>query len=151
MDFSSSEISFMIFERVVRDDIEQFPLNHQMLAVFMELDGKTPLNLVAQRVGLNMGTLREVIAKLMKNGLIAKMEKDVVTVDKEFFDYLMAHLRLAITYGLMDREAEARAAAAEVRRINPGFSAESFVKMVPFKNQEDLAREIDALRRAGMK
>jgi hypothetical protein len=39
MDFSSSEISSTVFKRIVRDDIGEFPLDHQMLAVFMELDG----------------------------------------------------------------------------------------------------------------
>jgi tetratricopeptide (TPR) repeat protein len=34
-------------------------------------------------------------------------------------DDLYAHLSLAITYGLLDREAEAREAAAEVLRIDP--------------------------------
>ena len=40
MDFSSSEISSTIFKRIVRDDIGNYPLDHQTLAVFMELDGK---------------------------------------------------------------------------------------------------------------
>jgi hypothetical protein len=38
MDFSSSEISSTVFKRIVRDDIGEFPLDHQMLAVFMELE-----------------------------------------------------------------------------------------------------------------
>jgi hypothetical protein len=54
MDFSSSELSSMVFKRVVRQDIGEFPLNHQMLSVFMALDGKAPLGAVARKTGLNM-------------------------------------------------------------------------------------------------
>jgi site-specific recombinase XerC len=96
MDFSSSEISVMVFKRVVREDIGEFPLDHQMLAVFMELDGKAPLGMVAQRAGLNMSTMRGIIAKLMQNGLVEKMDKEMVTLDRDFFDYLVAHLSLAV-------------------------------------------------------
>jgi site-specific recombinase XerC len=81
MDFSSSEISSTVFKRIVRDDIGEFPLDHQMLAVFMELD---------------MSTMREIIAKLMQNGLVEKVDKEIVILDKDFFDYLVSHLSLAL-------------------------------------------------------
>jgi predicted transcriptional regulator len=96
MDFSSSELSSMVFKRVVRQDIGEFPLDHQMLSVFMELDGKAPLGAVAQKTGLNMSSMREIIAKLMQNGLVEKVEPKIVMLDKDFFDYLMAHLSLAV-------------------------------------------------------
>jgi site-specific recombinase XerC len=86
MDFSSSEISSTVFKRIVRDDIGEFPLDHQMLAVFMELE----------KAGLNMSTMREIIAKLMQNGLVEKVDKEIVNLDKDFFDYLVSHLSLAV-------------------------------------------------------
>ncbi len=96
MDFSSSELSAMVFKRVVRQDIEEFPLDHQMLSVFMELDGKAPLGRVAQKIGLNMGSMREIIAKLVRNGMVQKVDRKIVTLDKDFYDYLVAHLSLAL-------------------------------------------------------
>ena len=96
MDFSSSEISSTVFKRIVRDDIGEFPLDHQMLAVFMELDGKAPLSRIARKTGLNMSTMREIIAKLMQNGLVEKVDKEIVTLDKDFFDFLVSHLSLAV-------------------------------------------------------
>jgi len=96
MDFSSSEISSTVFKRIVRDDIGKFPLDHQMLAVFMELDGKAPLSTIAQKAGLNMSTMREIIAKLMQNGLVEKVDKEIVILDRDFFDYLVSHLSLAL-------------------------------------------------------
>ena len=96
MDFSSGEISSTIFKRIVRDDIGKYPLDHQTLAVFMELDGKAPLGVVAQKAGLNMSTMRDIIAKLMQNGLVEKLEQKTVTLDKEFFNYLAEQLSLAL-------------------------------------------------------
>ena len=96
MDFSSSELSTMVFKRVVRQDIGEFPLDHQMLSVFMALDGKAPLGAVARKTGLNMSSMREIIAKLMQNGLVEKEDQKIVMLDKDFFDFLMAHLSLAV-------------------------------------------------------
>ena len=96
MDFSSSELSAMVFKRVVRQDIGEFPLDHQMLSVFMELDGKAPLGAVARKTGLNMSSMREIIARLMKNGLVEQEEQKITTLDREFFEFLMAQLSLAV-------------------------------------------------------
>ena len=96
MDFSSSELSAMVFKRVVRQDIGEFPLDHQMLSVFMELDGKAPLGVVARKTGLNMSSMREIIARLMQNGLVQKEDQQIVMLDKDFFEYLVAQLSLAV-------------------------------------------------------
>ena len=96
MDFSSSELSAMVFKRVVRQDIGEFPLDHQMLSVFMELDGKAPLGVVARKTGLNMSSMREIIARLMQNGLVQKEDQQIVMLDKDLFEYLVAQLSLAV-------------------------------------------------------
>jgi Mn-dependent DtxR family transcriptional regulator len=96
MDFASSEMSATVFKRIVRDDIGKFPLDRQMLVVFMELDGKAPLSRVAQKTGLNMSTMREIIAKLMQNGLVEKVDKEIIALDKDFIEYMVAHLALAL-------------------------------------------------------
>jgi predicted transcriptional regulator len=96
MDFSSSELSAMVFKRVIRQDIGEFPLNHQMLSVFMELDGKAPLGAIARKTGLNMSSIREIIAQLMQNGLVEKEDQKIIMLDKDFFEYLLGQLSLAI-------------------------------------------------------
>jgi adenylate cyclase len=64
---------------------------------------------------------------------------------------LLAHLLLAASYSSSGHEEEAREEAAEVRRINPKFSLEYWARILPYKNQEDTDRLIDALRQAGLK
>jgi adenylate cyclase len=65
---------------------------------------------------------------------------------------IFAHINLAETYIMMGREKEARAEAAEVLRINPNFSVESFVKTnAPQKDPSIKENVINALRKAGLK
>ena len=64
---------------------------------------------------------------------------------------IIAHLGLAATYSLSRRDEEARAEAEEILRLNPKFSLESYAKTIPHKNQAQIDRYINALRKAGLK
>jgi tetratricopeptide (TPR) repeat protein len=64
---------------------------------------------------------------------------------------LGAHLTLAAVYSELGKEAEARAEAAEVLRINPKFSLEVHKERVPIKDPAMLERQLAALRKAGLK
>jgi adenylate cyclase len=66
-------------------------------------------------------------------------------------DHLLAHMQLARAYALMGREKEARAEAAEVLRIDPKFSVESYARRLPYKDQKLIDDEVSALRKAGLK
>jgi adenylate cyclase len=63
---------------------------------------------------------------------------------------LGAHLTLAAVYSELGKEAEARAEAAEVLRINPQFSLEVHKQRTPIKDPAVLERHIAALRKAGL-
>jgi len=64
---------------------------------------------------------------------------------------LTALIGLAAVYSSSGREEKARAAAAEVLRIEPKFSLERSAEESMYKNQADTERMIDSLRRAGLK
>jgi TolB-like protein/Flp pilus assembly protein TadD len=63
---------------------------------------------------------------------------------------LISHLILTRAYSMAGRMEEARTAAAEILKINPKFSLESYAKRLNFKNQADSDRAIEALRKAGL-
>ena len=65
-------------------------------------------------------------------------------------DHLSSRVIMAAVYGSCGREKEARKEAAEVLRINPKFSVESFTKNLPYKNPSDRDRTIQGLRKAGL-
>jgi hypothetical protein len=57
---------------------------------------------------------------------------------------------MAISYIRLGREEEARAAAAEILRINPEFSLKRYAKILPF-SQPVADRVVEDLRKAGLK
>ncbi|RPI71327.1 MAG: tetratricopeptide repeat protein, partial [Geobacteraceae bacterium] len=65
---------------------------------------------------------------------------------------IFAHTRLAATYSMMGRENEARAEAAEILRLNPKFSVDSWAKRVQnYKDPSETDKIANALRKAGLK
>jgi adenylate cyclase len=64
-------------------------------------------------------------------------------------DYLMAHIFLTATYYMAGREAEARAEAEEVLRLQPQFSVNKLAKVMPYQ-KDYLNRTIEGMRKAGL-
>jgi adenylate cyclase len=64
---------------------------------------------------------------------------------------LFANIDLAALYMYAEREDEARAAVAEVMRIDPNFSLERYGKVLPWKELPEKARFFNALHKAGLK
>ena len=65
-------------------------------------------------------------------------------------DNLNSHVIMAAVYGACGREKEARKEATEVLRINPKFTVESYMKILPYKNPADKDRTAQGLRKAGL-
>ena len=57
---------------------------------------------------------------------------------------------MAAAYGAIGAEDEARAAGQEVLARNPAFTVQSWTLAAPYKNEADLNRELDGLRKAGL-
>jgi adenylate cyclase len=62
-----------------------------------------------------------------------------------------AYFILAFSYAQLNRLDEARAAGAELQRLVPTFSLESWKQMAPFKDPAMLERDLAAMRKAGLK
>ena len=62
-----------------------------------------------------------------------------------------SHMVMVATYISLGRDEQARVEAQEVLRIDPKFSLANWAKRLPFKNQADTERLIEALRKAGLK
>ncbi len=65
-------------------------------------------------------------------------------------NYVSLHVVLAVCYAALGREEEARAAAAEILRINPRFTLKAYSSYVPYTDDRDLQRRVDLLRNAGV-
>jgi adenylate cyclase len=60
------------------------------------------------------------------------------------------HVWLAAAYAQSGQLEEARTEAAEVLRINPGFTIEGYKRLLVFKDPKDLEHRIYGLRKAGL-
>jgi adenylate cyclase len=66
-------------------------------------------------------------------------------------DLMSTHILLAIIYSETGRLEKARAEVKEILRISPDYSLDVMKERTPFEDQTRLDREIDALRKAGLK
>jgi tetratricopeptide (TPR) repeat protein len=60
------------------------------------------------------------------------------------------HVFLAAAYAQAGQLEEARKEAAEVLRVNPAFTIESWKRLLVYKNPEDTEHRLDGLRKAGL-
>ena len=77
---------------------------------------------------------------------IGEYRKALETGQREFAIYM----NLAAAYAQAGQLEEARVETAEVLRINPAFTIESWKRIVVFKDSKDLEHYVDGLRKAGL-
>ena len=65
-------------------------------------------------------------------------------------DIQLPHLWLAAAYGQLGQLEQASKEAAEVLRINPGFTIEGWKRLAVFKDYKDVDHNTDGLRKAGL-
>jgi adenylate cyclase len=61
-----------------------------------------------------------------------------------------SRMMLAACYGHLGRIEEARAAWAELLKVNPNFSLEQRARVLPYKDPRDFARIVEGLAKAGL-
>jgi tetratricopeptide (TPR) repeat protein len=66
-------------------------------------------------------------------------------------NYIFPHLTLAAAFAEMGKIEEARAEVREVMRIRPKYTVKLIPKSFPWKDQDELDRLADSLRKTGMK
>ena len=74
-------------------------------------------------------------------------QKKALSLNPDFFG---SHVLLAAIYSELGRDDEARAALAEVKRINPLISLEILRQRLPFGDHAQVERFFSALKRAEM-
>ena len=65
-------------------------------------------------------------------------------------DSMGCNLFLAVIYGELGWKEEAQAQVAEILRISPRASVEGLRERMPFKDQAELERYVNAVRKAGL-
>ena len=86
--------------------------------------------------------------------MAGRLEEAVSTFKKAIQrtpDNILPHYGLVATYSLMGQEKEARAEAEEVLRMNPKFSTDFYAKTFVYKDQSEMDKVVNAMRKAGLK
>ena len=96
MDVLSGNISSMVFKQAVTGTADDITLDSSLLNVLLELDGKKNLGIIAQKTGLNMGEIRDVISMLLHLNLVESAAEDILMADDEFINFLNTQLSLAV-------------------------------------------------------
>jgi hypothetical protein len=92
----SGDLSALVLKSSIKEDLGEFSLDSHMLQVLMQLDGKKNLGTVASSLSIGLSTLKMVIAKLAKLGLVEKPGATVPAISKAFIDYMIAQLANAM-------------------------------------------------------
>ena len=95
MDILHGDISTMVFRTGIKSESSNISLDINTLRVLTELDGRQQLGLIAQKLGMNMTSIREAISKLIELKLVQSVES-IPMLDNNFFDFLTDSLSLTI-------------------------------------------------------
>ena len=96
MDVLSGNISTMVFKQVVTNGQSDITLDSSFLNVFLGLDGKKNLGIIAQETGLNIDEIRNAIFKLLPLKLVESAAEDILMADDDFFNFLNTQLSLDV-------------------------------------------------------
>ncbi len=96
MNIFSGDFSALVFKGLVKDNLDEFSIDTQMLKVLTHLDGRKNLASVSRAINMDMTILQEVLTRLYSVNLIVKVDKSVPMLNKEFFNFLVAQLSFAL-------------------------------------------------------
>jgi adenylate cyclase len=82
--------------------------------------------------------------------IMRRYAEAVAALERMIGQLVWDHAYLAACYAQLGRSLEARAAAARVLEIDPGFTISKWAETDPLKSQADMDHVIDGLRRAGL-
>ena len=96
MNIFSGDFSALVFKGLVKDNLDEFSIDTQMLKVLTHLDGRKNLASVSSAINMDMKILQEVLTRLYSVNLIVKVDKSIPMLNKEFFNFLVAQLSFAL-------------------------------------------------------
>lgn len=92
----SGDISALVLKGSLKGDLGEFSLDSHMLQVIIKLDGKKNLAAVANSLNIELATMKMVVTKLAKLGLVEVPEPTVPGISREFIEYMISRLANAM-------------------------------------------------------
>lgn len=96
MDFGRPGQPEMFYRKVIRKDSDEISLDADMIRLLIAIDENKSLYQIADEVDMKAVTLRKNLSKLLQQGLIEPVKKDLPVLDKIFLQALKINLSKAI-------------------------------------------------------
>ena len=86
----------LYFRKVIRKDSDKISLDADMIRLLIAIDENKSLNQIAEEVDMQATTLKTTLSKLLDQGLIEPLKKDISYLDHLFLEALRINLSKAI-------------------------------------------------------
>ena len=96
MDIGSTGHSENYYRKIIRKDHDKISLDADMIRLLIAIDENKSLYQIADEVEMEASTLKKNISKLLAQGLIEPVKKDLPVLDKIFLQALKINLSMAI-------------------------------------------------------
>ena len=84
------------FRKLIRKDSNEISLDADMIRVLLAIDENKSLYQIAEEVDMETTAFKHTLSKLMEQGLIEPVKKDVPVLNQGFLGQLQANLSRAI-------------------------------------------------------
>jgi len=96
MDISTRELPGLFFRKVIRDDMGRVSLEPQMVRLLVTIDESKPIGTTARELGINLASLRETLQKLLRLGLVERVENTGAVLNGSFVADLREQMARAV-------------------------------------------------------
>jgi len=86
----------LYFRKVIRKDSDEISLDADMIRLLIAIDENKSLYQVAEEVDMQATTLKSTLSKLLEQGLIEPVKKDIAYLDHVFLEALRINLSKVI-------------------------------------------------------
>jgi hypothetical protein len=84
------------YRKVIRRDDAEVSLDADMIRVLIAIDEKKSLYRIAEEVDMETAVFKKTLAKLLQQGLIESVQRDIPVLDETFLEALRINLSKAI-------------------------------------------------------
>ena len=86
----------LFFRKIIRKDSDEISLDADMIRLLIAIDENKSLHQIAEEVEMETTTLKKTLSKLLNQGLIEPVKKDIPYLDRLFLDALRINLSKVI-------------------------------------------------------
>lgn len=96
MDIGLTGSANLYFRKVIRADNDEISLDADMIRLLIAIDESKSLTQIAEEVNMGNTELKNALSRLLKQGLVEPVQKNLLVLDKSFLEALRINLSKAI-------------------------------------------------------